>query len=318
MFRILLIFTESVNDRRFSTNSVSSASPFNVRKNSRSPPPYASPIVTNRKKITSTVERKTHPPSSRKVNSSRNSDWKVEVAVSDASPLTVVSEDKFMRCKENNARAKFEAKRPLFENNSEGKVTSSGGGLKSGSRMLPLESRNSEVITEVDSTVDEHKDGDLSLIRRQLLQIENQQSSLLDLLQRFMGSSQKGIHSLENRVHGLEMVLDEISHDLAVSSGRLSDPAVKTCCSLPGAEFLSPKFWRRTDGGRYSLSGNPTITGMRLLAEQQSGEYPKQRVGLQKSFVVNPLAEVNPQPRGIAEITPNKTLKNGIRDTRDG
>lgn len=111
------------------------------------------------------------------------------------------------------------------------------------------------------------------------------------------------------------MVLDEISHDLAVSSRRLSHsgPAVKTCCSLPGAEFLSPKFWRRTDGGRYSLSGNTTTSGMCLSAEQHGDEYHKQRAGLRKNFVVNPLAEIHPQSRGNAEITPNKTLRSVIQ-----
>ena len=126
-------------------------------------------------------------------------------------------------------------------------------------------------------------------------------------------------------MHGLEMVLDGISHELAVSSGRLSnsDSAAKTCCSLPGAEFLNPKFWRRTYGGRYSLSGNPTMAGMRFLGEQQGGEYHKQRGGVQKSFVVNPLAEINPQSKGNTEVTPNKMLKNimhdtGIKHMRDG
>ena len=51
-------------------------------------------------------------------------------------------------------------------------------------------------------------------------------------------------------MHGLEMALDEISYDLAISSGRIpnSESAENTCCKLPGAEFLSSKFWRRTDG----------------------------------------------------------------------
>ena len=126
-------------------------------------------------------------------------------------------------------------------------------------------------------------------------------------------------------MHGLEMVLDEISHDLAVSSGRLSNSnsAAKSCCSLPGAEFLSPRFWRRTDGGRYSLSNNPTMAGIRFSAEQQGGEYHKQSGGVQKSFAVNPLAEINPQSRGNTEATPNKMLKNvmhdtGIKQMRDG
>ena len=39
------------------------------------------------------------------------------------------------------------------------------------------------------------------------------------------------------------MALDEISYDLAVSSGKIpnTDSADNTCCKLPGAEFLSPK-----------------------------------------------------------------------------
>ncbi|XP_022868351.1 TORTIFOLIA1-like protein 4 [Olea europaea var. sylvestris] len=91
---------------------------------------------------------------------------------------------------------------------------------------------------------------DISLIREQLVQIENQQSSLLELLQRFIGSSQKGMNSLEKRVNGLEKVLDEMSHDLAVSTRRTpsSDSSGNTCCLIPGAEFLSPKFWRKTEG----------------------------------------------------------------------
>ena len=94
--------------------------------------------------------------------------------------------------------------------------------------------------------------GELSLIitGKQLIQIENQQSSMLNLLQRFIGNSQSGINSMETRVNGLGMVLDEISFDLAISSGRVSncDFAGNTCCKLPGAEFLSSKFWKRTQG----------------------------------------------------------------------
>ena len=56
------------------------------------------------------------------------------------------------------------------------------------------------------------------------------------------------------------MVLDEISLDLAISSGRVSntESAGNTCCKLPGAEFLSSKFWKRTEGhttSRFSSTG---------------------------------------------------------------
>ena len=50
------------------------------------------------------------------------------------------------------------------------------------------------------------------------------------------------MRSLETRVSGLEVALDEISHDLSVPSGR-----VDHCCRIPMADLLSPKFWRRTE-----------------------------------------------------------------------
>lgn len=111
------------------------------------------------------------------------------------------------------------------------------------SEGLVLGGRGSEEVGESNADVE-----DISLIREQLLQIERQQSNLLDLLQRFMGNSQNGIDSLETRVTGLERALDEISYDLAVQSGRIpkNDSAGSTCC--PSTEFLSPKFWRKTEG----------------------------------------------------------------------
>lgn len=76
------------------------------------------------------------------------------------------------------------------------------------------------------------------------------QAWFIFLLQRFIGSSQKGMSSLEKRVDGLERVLDEMSHDFAISTRRISgtDSGGNTCCMIPGAEFLSPKFWRKGDG----------------------------------------------------------------------
>lgn len=171
--------------------SVSSASPFISKKNrvsaSRSPPPNASPIVTTRKKHAPSTERKSYPPLSRKTNNnnSKSLDWKVEIAVSNSPTF---SPEKITKNKENNGRSKFEAKRMLFESNSEEKAAKLDGGLKSGSRVVPFEeSESTEVMAAAENTNEElhgeNKDGDLSLIRRQLLQIENQQSSLLDLLQ---------------------------------------------------------------------------------------------------------------------------------------
>ncbi|KAK6160111.1 hypothetical protein DH2020_003492 [Rehmannia glutinosa] len=108
-----------------------------------------------------------------------------------------------------------------------------------------------------DDFEDQKEFEDLSLIRKQLLQIENQQSNLLDLLQRFIGSSQKGMSSLQKRVDGLEKVLDEMSQGFAISTRRISatDSGGNTCCMIPGAEFLSPKFWRKAEGHTFQKPG---------------------------------------------------------------
>ncbi|CAH8302752.1 unnamed protein product [Eruca vesicaria subsp. sativa] len=58
---------------------------------------------------------------------------------------------------------------------------------------------------------------ELTLIRNQITRIEKQQSSLLDLFQRFMESSQNEMHSLGRRVRCLETSFSVLSTDLLVS-----------------------------------------------------------------------------------------------------
>ncbi|KAL8042114.1 hypothetical protein ABFX02_09G029800 [Erythranthe guttata] len=141
---------------------------------------------------------------------------------------------------------------------------------------------------------------DLSLIRNQLVQIENQQSSLLEILQRFIGSSQKGIHSLEARVHGLELALDEISFDLAVSNGRMSQKDA-LCCKLPGTDFLSSKLWRKTEA---SAAGVRSIAGRSGDGE---GIFPlhnrRYRFRGAHGLVMNPLAEISRSSRILPEVS---------------
>lgn len=104
-------------------------------------------------------------------------------------------------------------------------------------------------VTVTEDVNNSHKDREeLSLIRNQLAQIETYQSNLFDLLQKFIGKSESGMLSLEKRVHGLELTLDEISFDLARSTGRLSNPehTETVCCRLPGVDYLSSKLWKKT------------------------------------------------------------------------
>lgn len=190
----------------------------------------------------------------------KSSDWKVEIAVP-RTPSSIgtcevhnrTSDDAKLGEVENNVNCQPEKKMVIYSKIRDDKMYKCGG-FKSGSRVVPYsDDEKSDFVPHngIDEDFDYPKDPeDLSLIREQLLQIENQQSSLFDLLQRFIGSSQSGMNSLETRVHGLEMALDEISYDLALSNGRIlnNTAAENTCCKLPGAEFLSSKFWRRAEG----------------------------------------------------------------------
>ncbi|KAJ4975511.1 hypothetical protein NE237_000617 [Protea cynaroides] len=62
--------------------------------------------------------------------------------------------------------------------------------------------------------------GNWLAIQRQLAQLERQQAHLMDMLQDFIGGSHDGMITLENRVRGLERVVEDMARDLAISSGR--------------------------------------------------------------------------------------------------
>jgi hypothetical protein len=144
----------------------------------RSPPLDVPPSVTKTNGPSSIRNKKFSPPTNPKVGRAKNCDYKVDVAP-DATPIKMVTEEKLLKA--GNVRERLEARRTLFQG-------SEVAGLKTGSRVIPYEDGgNLEEISEVDGGSQRfqsvHKDESLSEIRSQLLQIENQQSSLLDLLQ---------------------------------------------------------------------------------------------------------------------------------------
>ncbi|KAL0903121.1 hypothetical protein M5K25_027475 [Dendrobium thyrsiflorum] len=293
---------ENTSEGRFpltsinSSSSVQSSSHFRARRSrqptSRSPPPTESPIPSSVKKLVRpSIDLKPNSVVSKRISHAKNSDWRIEISVPDTGNNEKGGKnggDQLRADENDNGRSKFEARRVLFEKNFEEKKMDA---LKSGIKVVPLQENGSLELTG-DELIVEQKDSDLSLIRMQLVQIEKQQSILLELLQKFMGSSQNGINSLEARVNSLEMTLNEISHDLVVPSSRNSDPAAKTCCRLPGTEFLSSKFWRRSDG-RYSSSRFlPDINDSGNRAAHTVYQWNKQKLGF-----TNPLAEINPCSR---------------------
>ncbi|KNA12036.1 hypothetical protein SOVF_129490 [Spinacia oleracea] len=209
--------------------------------------------------------------------------------------------------------SKQETKRGLFSKNT-------------GSRVMPCSEDDYEATGTVSNTSADvckhHKEfEDLSLIRKQLVQIENQQSSLMDILQKFIGSSQDGMRTLETRVHGLEMAMGDISYDLAMSTARMSSAEAtrSSCCMLPGPDFLSSKFWRRPDGrcstSRFSFGGTtPSVSAMRSITDRRPGEpvgHENRRFSLRGpgGVIMNPLADIHGDSRGVPEVSNNRVLR---------
>lgn len=133
------------------------------------------------------------------------------------------------------------------------------------------------------------------------------------------------MNSLETRVHGLEMALDEISYDLALSSGRIpnTDATDDMCCKLPGTDFLSSKFWKKTEGrystSRFSLGSiaspnavhNPTDKdGSKEILTANNKRFQHRRGGI----FVNPLAEVQSDLKGHLGQPSYKVARNMVQD----
>ncbi|CAN4088196.1 unnamed protein product [Withania somnifera] len=262
------------------------------------------------------IEKKSGPAIFRKLD--RKKPWKVEVSAPHGS-----SEDyhqnkdgkQLGKDKELEKHSKPVVRRTLFS-----KITNEtrNAVVKAGSRVVPYQDEISEstavVSNEPGDLCRNPKDcEDLSLIRKHLVHIENQQSNLLELLQKFMGSSQSGMHSLETRVHGLELALDEISFDLAMSTGRMSKTnSASMCCKLPGAEFLTSKFWKRIEGcsatshfsasgGTASASARSNVAGEHGNGERFKLEHRRYRLHSSRGFIVNPLAEIHGDHQGVSE-----------------
>ncbi|KAE9591042.1 putative MT-associated protein TORTIFOLIA1/SPIRAL2 [Lupinus albus] len=62
--------------------------------------------------------------------------------------------------------------------------------------------------------------GNWLAIQRQLMLLERQQVHLMNMLQDFMGGSHDSMVTLENRVRGLERIVEDMARDLSLSSGH--------------------------------------------------------------------------------------------------
>ncbi|XP_060214432.1 TORTIFOLIA1-like protein 4 isoform X2 [Lycium barbarum] len=222
----------------------------------------SSSSITSQKNSSTRFRRtKSNVTSSCKLDLRKSLDAKAKHTVLQASALEVAFEEQ----KSQNLRAQdsvdtvscssssSEVKSTVFNRPPDEKFYGCGNS-QSGSRAIPLfEDYNNNMVPDEnineDALLSHREYENFCSVRKQLVQIENQQSSLLDLLQGFIGSSRNGMNSLEKRVNGLERLLDEMQHDLAITTGRIpnTDFTGNTCYMLPRAEFLSPKFWRSSE-----------------------------------------------------------------------
>ncbi|CAL5198309.1 unnamed protein product [Lathyrus oleraceus] len=258
-------------------------------------------VMANLRRKSAPVSRFS-PPDSSSASNGKNGDLQETDENETSLETNKIGKNRFLRPEMNRA---------LLNKNSDDRIKKHGGS-KAGSRVVPYhdESQSSAPVSNVakDLFKKDKESEELSLIRNQLHQIEKQQSSLLDLLQKFMGTSQNGMQSLETRVHGLELALDDISYDLAVSNGRITNSNVprNTCCLLSGADFFSSKFWKRTQG-QYS---SPLFSRRTAAPSLASKHYPagrnaetnftSQRFRLDGGFITNPLAAAHTNSRGFA------------------
>ncbi|XP_061991805.1 TORTIFOLIA1-like protein 4 [Rosa rugosa] len=326
--------SKSSNDAGFRTPQTKKTVPTN-----RSPPSNGSLVTTAKKgSPQSRYERSSDTTKLNKLDHMKPSDWKIEIAMPNSASSKVSHADDIVASdfgdgesgkNEHNANSMAEDKRVLFSRNRDEKAYKFGG-LRSRSRVVPFDDENYDsdavVCNPAEEVYESPKEAeDLNLIRAQLIQIENQQANLFDLLQRFIGNSQSGLNSLETRVHGLEMALDEISYDLALSTGRIpnTESAENTCCKLPGAEFLSSKFWRRTEG-RCSTPRFPSYAGTHPSmnagpdkdAAAEPSTFNRQRFQQQSrgAYTVIPTTEIHGNSRVHTGHFPDRTPKSILQD----
>lgn len=196
------IDTDNANDEQYppgsKTSQTSTSGPPQMRKknipgNNRSALQNGSVSTTIAMKSSlGTGDKKSGTAMFRKLDRKKPTDWKIEVSAPHSPSTTVVCEDgpRDRNEKGIERREKLrpsEARRALFNRNADDKMFKFGG-VKAGSQVVPCEVDNSESAVEVSEITEnicknQKESEDLSLIRKKLVQIENQQSSLLDLLQ---------------------------------------------------------------------------------------------------------------------------------------
>ncbi|XP_052161946.1 TORTIFOLIA1-like protein 1 isoform X2 [Oryza glaberrima] len=118
-------------------------------------------------------------------------------------------------------------------------------------------------------------------IQRQLSHLDRQQTSLMNMLQDFMGGSHDSMVTLENRVRGLERVVEEMARDISLSSGRRGGGSMLGFDSSPERYF----------------SGDGMSSGVRNSEPWDSYAYSGSRSGMNARRGLDSVSSDNRVPR---------------------
>ncbi|CAN8288340.1 unnamed protein product [Cochlearia groenlandica] len=173
--------------------------------------------------------------------------------------------------------------------------------IRGQSRMGELDGDQTEVIQMEAS----ENRGNWPPLQRQLLHLERQQSHIMNMLQDFMGGSHDGMRSLENRVKGLERIVEDMSREMSIQSG----PRGKAAASWrPDADG-----WDSSNYGA-SLRNTQTVTRRTRGAGPMDSEHSSgnSRRAWDKSSVPIRLGE-GPSARSVWQASKDEATLEAIR-----
>ncbi|KAF2557980.1 hypothetical protein F2Q68_00015996 [Brassica cretica] len=165
-------------------------------------------------------------------------------------------------------------------------------------------------------------------LQRQLLHLERQQTHIMNMLQGFMGGSHDGMRSLENRVRGLERIVEEMSREMSIQSGKynfnLLHPFEERYLLVPKMTFASDARGkvgapRRSDvdgwdGPSYASSRNAQTSSRRTRGNgpMESEHSGNSRRAWDKSSVQIRLGE-GPSARSVWQASKDEATLEAIR-----
>ncbi|KAK9097607.1 hypothetical protein Sjap_023104 [Stephania japonica] len=177
-----------------------------------------------------------------------------------------------------------------------------------------MDSTVTEVSSQIRHACCSQTTNAIAFIQKQLIDIENKQTNLLNLVQGFMGITMDSLSMLQSKVLGLEHVVDKIAHDLA-HGANYSDIVIskllnknQNVCSSPRRSTCTPRPSVDISNTRSSLLGSKNRD---LLGEISTSRSSTSDRGVQmlkdpsvknlKSFVnkgTQQCVRLEPQPTG--------------------